>query len=71
MNDINEDEYLDIIGRIYPDKLMLILEQDDIKEQATEQVKEFIHQSESLPLYIGCSALAVLNFIIILILLNS
>ena len=43
----SHDEYLDTIGRLYPDKLMEILEQDDKDELALSCFDECLSMEES------------------------
>ena len=42
----NYDEYLDVIGRLYPDKLMAILEQNDKDELALACFDECLSMEE-------------------------
>jgi len=56
------DEYLDIIGRLYPDKLMQILEQPEPVQL------EQLQQQRGISYWINLAALALVNLIIITIL---
>jgi uncharacterized membrane protein len=67
MQDQMQDKYLDIIGRLYPDKLLEILEADE-QAQETQEIMEAVSMPTGFKYWLVIIFLAVINLTLISIL---
>jgi len=66
-----QEQYLDTIGRLYPDKLLEILEADEQaqrQEQETQEIIEAVRMPQGLRDWLSIIFLAITNLTIISIL---